>query len=511
VTTLDRLLDYLPGVYDADPAALLALRLTYDTGQMQWTIADDTLTTSVLPGGPGVPLSVDLSGYTLATLSTFLGTQPGYSVLYLDQTGSSSLSALALVPGSGDIATSNGDHIYVAQNPIWTHLAAIAAELQLAATAIALMPLEMQTTTGTGSWLDVLGSYYAVPRQLGEQDPQYSPRIPAEVILPRQNNMAIAAALTASTGQIASCTDAPVFGNPEPSFDGQIGFSGAPHFFNASAALILNLFDVSVGYDLLGGLGPTDFQVLIRRQVDRLRAAGTHLRILTLTASIMGDVVTGPTDAFVESIEIGGITGTGESFDSGLASGIFPLLLLPLSFSTDSAIATLSGGIRLVGTGVSVDRVASGLPNATGASADSGSADLSTRNFAALSGTGSSADSTFSAIGTVVIFNGVSSSLNSATATLQIGPQLGFGASSDSASGVLTTAVRLVGTAAGSDGATGALASGIRLVGTGSDSESATGALTASIRLNGTGSSADSASLSSGGPFSSEFSAEFAH
>lgn len=537
MSTLDRLLGYLTGAYDSTAAPLLALRLSYETGQMQWSIAGDTLTTTPSIGGTGEALSVDLSLYTIATLSNFLGAQTGYEVLYLDQSGSSSLSALALVPGTGDIATSNGDHIYVAQNPIWTHLAAIAAELELAADAIRLGPLEMQTTTADDGWLDLLGSYYAVPRQLGEQDAQYSPRIPTEVILPRQNNTAIAAALEASTGQIATVDDAPVFGNPQPAFDGQIGFSGAPHFYNASAALILNLFDVAIGYDLLGGLSPTDFLVLIRRQIDRLRAAGTHLRNLTLTASVMGDTYApGPTDALTEILDIQGITGSGESFDSGVVAGIFPTLLVPLSFSSNAAIGALTTRVQLVGTGVSIDSVAFTLPPATGASADAGIANLSSGVHAALAGSGGSIDSTFGSLGSAAILNGVSSSINTSGSpaigpsfssgfssgfargiagygvTLQIGPQLGYGASSDVGIAALTTSIRSVGTGLSANTTTAALLSAIRLSGTGADSESGVAALTTAIRLVGSGTSSYSAALASGsGGFSSDFSSDFAH
>lgn len=516
MTTLDRLLEYLTGEYDSSPDPLLALRLTYQTGQMQWSIANDILTTTVAAAGSGVSLSVDLSQYTLSTLAVFLGSQPGYAVLYLDQTGSSGLSALALVPASGDIATSNGDHIYVAQNPNWTHLAAIAKELELVATAIALGPLEMQTTTADGTWLDVLGSYYAVPRQLGEQDAQYSPRIPAEVILPRQNNTAIAAALEASTAQIATVVDAPIFGHPQPAYDGEIAFSGAPHFFNASAALILNLFDVSIGYAILGGLSPDDFLVLVRRQIDRLRAAGTHLRNLTMTASVMGDVFTPPTDSLVISLAIVGITGFGQSFDSAVGTSLYPPMM-GISSSLSSVQATLTTGIPLVGTGQSFDSASQLLPPGTGLSTDAASGDLSTHAIVVLAGTGSSSNSTFASLGTATIFNGVSASSNSGVASLRTGAGLaGTGSSSDSGSlfrfvatgssadsatgGLTPNHAALAGTGSSHDTAAAAtLQSTTMLVGTGSSTDSRTGALTTAIKLAGTGAGSDSSTLA-GGP-----------
>ena len=75
----------------------------------------------------------------------------------------------------------------------------------------------------------------------------------------------------------------------------------------------------------------------------------------------------------------------------------------------------------------------------TGVSADAASGDLATHSHAALAGSAGSLDSTFGVLGAAVVFNGVSNSSNSATGTLQIGPQLGFGSSSDSATGFLST------------------------------------------------------------------------
>jgi hypothetical protein len=529
VSTQDRLLGALSRVYDTTPDPILGLRLSYLSGSMSWTIADDTLTTIVV-GGMGVSLTIDLSQYTLTTLATYLASQPGYVVLYLDDTGYASLSALALVPGSSDISVSNGDHLLVARNPTWILFAALAAELTLAKIAIDLMPAEMATTTANGEWLDVLGGYYAVPRQLGEADVQYAPRIPAEVILPRQNNVAIAAALEAATGQNATCTDAPVFGNPEPAFDGAISFSGAPHFYNASARIIFNLFDVAIGYALLGSATPTDFLFFIRQQIDRLRAAGTHLRNLTLLPSVMGDVFTPPTDALVENVFVNTLQGTGHSSNSGFATGIFPIGMFGVSVSFDTAIGTASSQAQLVGSGSSVDRVAfpnlagtgSQIQGAQGPAFSSGfsvgfaslgfgaGAVLTSGQGAHLAGTGISADTTFAFIGNAVIFNGVSASADAATGTLRTGGGLVAADSSlDSATGVLTTKVQLVGT--GTSGDAG-IFNPSQFVGaaSGSSTDSATAVLTTKIQVVGTSSGSDSTTAALlTNIFGAEFSNEF--
>lgn len=534
MSTLDRLLNALSRVYDVTPDPVLGLRLTYVSGQMQWTIANDTLSTTVI-GGTGGPLSVDLSQYTLSTLAVLLASQPGYAVLYLDDQTLGDISTLALVPGSGDIATSNGDHFYVAANLTWIYLAAVASELSVAQIAIEAAPAEMATTSADGEWLDLLGSYYAVPRQLGEQDAKYAPRIPAEVILPRQNNVAIAAALIASTGQPATCTDAPTFGNPFPIFDGAIQFVGAPFFYNAQAQTIYNLFDVAIGYDLLGSLSPIDFATAIRSQIDRLRAAGTHLRDLTLTASVMGDRFIQPTDGLVETILISGMSGTGSSADSGFAPGIFPTLLVPLSFSSDVGLAALSAGISLVGTGTSVDSVSFGILAAGASSSDTGSAVLRAGAGAALAGTGGGTSLSFGTLGTAFVAFGTGISINSALGGATGGGfSLGFsggfaivtsggsgavlrtgvtfatvGASADTtAPALLQTAIKAIGTSTSTEA--GALDSSRLSPSGGGGADSTSAALTSHITLLGSASGSDAAGTAMAlDPFSVDFGADF--
>lgn len=340
MSVITRLMGRLTRRYDQSPAPILGLRLSYLNGGMTWSIANDTLTTQVT-GGVGQNLSVDLSQYTVTTLATYLASQPGYVVLYLDDSGLSAISALGLVEGSGDISLSNGDHLFIATNPIWAYMSACGKELDLARAAIAALPAEMATTTADGEWLDLLGSYYAVPRQLNEPDNQYSPRIPAEVILPRQNNVAIELALTAATGQPATVTDAIVYGAPRPNFDASIKFD-ATHFFNAVAGRVYNLFDLTIGYALLGNTTPDDYLAVVRAQVDRLRAAGTHLRLITLAPSVLGDTVPAPADSLKETWVTRSLIGAGVSNDSGLADIWSQILASFQTTSADSALGQLT-------------------------------------------------------------------------------------------------------------------------------------------------------------------------
>lgn len=288
-----KLLSYLHRIFDKDPGQFLALRLSY-AGGMTWTIADAMLTTTVT-GGPGQPLTVDLTQYTLGRLYAFLAAQPGYRVIYGDRSTLSLLSARVLVDGTNDIAKSNGDHLYGYTSVLWSYLESQAQELQAAEAQIVEMLKQMSTKTAQAEWLDEIGGYYAVPRLQGELDASYGPRIIAEVLRPRGNNVAMEAAIKVYTGQSAKVTDVTLYGATFPLYDGTITHDGTYHH-DAVTAPLYGLFDVEYGYDLLNGADIAQFQQIVVDLIDRLRDAGTHLRSVLLRASNISDAFTAPTD-----------------------------------------------------------------------------------------------------------------------------------------------------------------------------------------------------------------------
>jgi len=297
-----KLLSFLNRVFDKDPAQFLALRLQYDGG-MVWQVADGSLTTTVT-GGSGHSLTVDLSQYSVAQLANFLGTQQGYSVAYVDRSELSALSALVLIDGGSDIALSNGDHLYGYTSELWSYMEAQSSELETAEAQIGEMLNQMSTVTASNEWLDELGSYYVVPRLQGELDSQYGPRIIAEVLRPRGNNVAMEAAIKVYTGQNAKVTDVTLYGATFPLYNGAITRNSAYHY-NASRVPLYGLFDVEYGYDLINGGDITAFQQTVRDLINRLRDAGTHLRSLLLTGSMLADSLTPPTDGGQLSITVG--------------------------------------------------------------------------------------------------------------------------------------------------------------------------------------------------------------
>ena len=287
-----KLLGWLSRAFDRDPVAFLGLRIDY-AGPMQWQVADGILTTSVQTGPS---LTIDLSVHTIGSLAGYVSLQPGYSVPFIAGADLSGASALRILEGKGDPGESNGDHLYVYTSPLFAFMDAYAVELAAAEAAIVAMPLELSTTTADGGWLDYLASYYAVPRQAGEMDGVFALRIIAEVLRPLGNNLAIEQAIADFTGQSVSIVDVVEYRAPEPSFDGTPHFDGTYHY-QAQPTPVYGLFDAIVGYDLLSGSPIADEEARLRAVIERLRDAGTQLRALSLTGSVLSDVTPGvPTD-----------------------------------------------------------------------------------------------------------------------------------------------------------------------------------------------------------------------
>lgn len=287
-----KLLGFLNRVFDKDPKKFLALRINY-AGGLTWSIADDVLTTRVT-GGPGADLSINLADHTLGSLAAFLAGRTGYSVQNLDASRQN-LSARVLLDASGDPATSNGDHLYGYTSLLWAYMEVWAAELKAAADAIVQMLRQMEIPTAEGAWLDELGAMYGIPRMAGEVDAQYGPRIIAEVLRPKSNNVAIELAIQAYTGQLCQVVDVSVDGSIEPLHDGSITHDNT-EVYDTGFRPRYGLFDVTYGYDLLNGGEFDDFQEVVRAVVNRLRAAGTYLRALALQTPGLTDVFTPPVD-----------------------------------------------------------------------------------------------------------------------------------------------------------------------------------------------------------------------
>jgi hypothetical protein len=308
VSLTKKLLNILHKVFDIDPGEFLALRIHYSGAGLTWSISDNTLSTRV-SGGSGQNLTIDLTSLTIRQLVNFISSQPGYSVPGAASGDQMGLSARVLMDGSGDIAQSNGDHLYAYTDLTWVYMSAFASELKIAKAQIPQAISQMSITSASDDWLDELGGYYGVKRQQGELDYSYGPRIIAEVVRPRCNNVAMEQAISYYTGQSTKVTDVTVYGALFPLYNGAIT-RNSEYNYQVGATPKYGLFDVQFGYDLLGGTDQTVFAARIRTIIERIRAAGTHLRSLSLQAGIVSDSFAAPTDGAISFVVSPGLADT---------------------------------------------------------------------------------------------------------------------------------------------------------------------------------------------------------
>jgi hypothetical protein len=262
VTTLaQKLIGYLNRVFDKGPDQYLVLRMRYDGG-MVWSVRDGVLRT-VVTGGSGQALNVDLSAYTVATLAAYIQAQPGYSVPFVDATPVPGLDATVLIDGGSNQNDTNGDLLNAYTSVLWAYMTAQAGELRLLRAAIAEALAQMAANTASGEWVDEHGSYYAVPRQPGESDAAYASRIVAEVGQARGTRTALSVSVRRATG--AESVEVMDYDTPI------VGSGGVSSY---------GLFDVDVVLDANTPLSSIEIERSTLAVIEAVRDAGTHLRKL---------------------------------------------------------------------------------------------------------------------------------------------------------------------------------------------------------------------------------------
>ena len=272
--TLQQLLDHLYSVVITDPESVPVLSLEHSGGNVQWRIEAYRL--EVL--APAA-LSVDLRAHTIASLADHFRALPGFSVAFasFDHSG---LGARCLLDGAGSVGV-----LHAPQSLLWAYLRAAADELDAASAEIATMLAQMSVKTAAGEWLDHLcRDYYNVPREAGEGDDAYRERTIAEVLMPRGNNVAIAAALGRVFPQFDfRVTDAPmtVRGAGTVLHNARYRYDGRATRVGIHGILGYNEFDARIGVDLLLFQFTPAMQGLVaqvRAVVEKFRDAGTRLR-----------------------------------------------------------------------------------------------------------------------------------------------------------------------------------------------------------------------------------------
>lgn len=276
----EKLYSFFSKAFSRDPKKVLALRLRYD-GAMIMTVSDAWLTTAVT-GGTGANLVIDLRSYTISSLADLIAAAPGYTVEY-ESVDVGSVGAYALIDVVTDQDSSNGDHLYVYTSKLRMFLEAYSEELRTARNQISEMKAQMSIKTAAGEWLDEHGDYYKAKRLLDETDSLYSKRIIAEALRPRNNNIAMAHAITIATGVISTVIDAELQEDVEIS-------TGV---FADSYGLFDVLGYVNIG-DVEAELSIDEYVFIVHELVEKFRAGGTHMRQMQTISVSESNLFVGP-------------------------------------------------------------------------------------------------------------------------------------------------------------------------------------------------------------------------
>ncbi len=193
-TAFQRLLKYPhAAVFDKDPVADLALRIRHPDGAA-WAVADEKLTVTA----GELVRTYDLATLTVGQLAVALQAD-GFEVPAVASQWASR-SAMVLAEARGNQYESNGDRVQAFTSLLWALLSSYAGEIREAERQVREALKQMVLTTAEGEWLDLWGTLYAVPRNEGEVDAAYAPRIAKEVFRKRVNARAIELAIRDLTG-----------------------------------------------------------------------------------------------------------------------------------------------------------------------------------------------------------------------------------------------------------------------------------------------------------------------
>ncbi len=314
-----KLLGRLNRVFDKDPHPFAAIRFGY-VGDMSWAVEDLRLVITV-SGGVGGPLAIDLTQHTLTTLAATIAGAAGYRVDFIDPERAH-LSATILLDGTGEQDASGSVQLLGYTSLLWSFMEAAAVELKTADAQVGQMLRQMTTKTAEDVWLDELGSYYNVPRWAGER--------------PTSNNIALERAIEDYTGQACHVLDVTVYRGVFPVYDGTISHDGA-YTYSTIGSPEYGLFDVQIGYDLIDGGSFAAFLESVRDILTKIRAAGTHIRALSLdgSASLVLDVFGGSMD--------GGLTETAGSLISDTLTDPSESVGAPLAGAVTMSTEALTG------------------------------------------------------------------------------------------------------------------------------------------------------------------------
>lgn len=185
MSTLTRLLNFLPSCFNIDPQQIAVFSVTYDdpNTMMEYTVRDNVLSARAFSSMAN-DFEIELEGKTIQQVADEIKIHHHYTTTVYSSGGK---SALRLVEVEG----SRESMVYAFTSPTWAVFKAMAMELKTAHSMMqeALRHMSVQGSTGyiTDYWCEFLNN----KRKLNETDIVFGLRAIEEIKLPKSNNVAM--------------------------------------------------------------------------------------------------------------------------------------------------------------------------------------------------------------------------------------------------------------------------------------------------------------------------------
>lgn len=185
MSTLTKLLNFLPTCFNTKPEQVSAFTLAYDNGnaKLKYTVEDNTFSCRVFSSFTN-DIEIDLEDLTIAELVEQINTYHNYSAT-LHSMGDTSAMRIAEISGS------TNNMVYVFNSNTWMVFKALALELRDAKAMMleTLKQMSVQGSTGynTDYWCEFLNN----TRKTDETDIDFGIRAINEIKLPKSNNVAL--------------------------------------------------------------------------------------------------------------------------------------------------------------------------------------------------------------------------------------------------------------------------------------------------------------------------------
>lgn len=204
-----RLLGRLYRSFARGPESVLALRLKAPggLGGLRWTIPEASALESralFVVCQNVLAFEVKLEGRTIGEVRDVLAMSGVEVAFATDDAEVLSLSALALVPGSGREDESNGDHLHAYTNLLWSWADPVGRWLDEARRDVAEMLRMLVVRQSGGRWSDLWASYFGIRRRQSETDASQNFRTEWEWRRARSNPVAMEVNIKALTGDVVT-------------------------------------------------------------------------------------------------------------------------------------------------------------------------------------------------------------------------------------------------------------------------------------------------------------------